>query len=223
MRPSVYIETTIPASTSRGVRSRRMVARRHWTRDWWDNHRSSYEYELLTSDAVADELERGDFPNRNEALALIQDLPLLEVSRAVADTVGAYVAHYVMPADPAGDGCGVRRWRGAEMPLYKGFCEVVPRPRASRPHRAGGPASPENGTSPREAGVPSASVDGRSAAGGTPYCKAGGTPASDRTRRSQGTWIPAFAGMTAPRSRERSGQSRCPRSQDAPVPRKDRK
>ena len=28
---------------------------------------------------------------------------MLEVSRAVADTVGAYVAHYVMPADPAGD------------------------------------------------------------------------------------------------------------------------
>ena len=32
-----------------------------------------------------------------------KDLPLLEVSRAVADTVGAYVSHYVMPADSAGD------------------------------------------------------------------------------------------------------------------------
>ena len=101
MRSSVYIETTIPSFYFEGRPEPEMVARRHWTRDWWDNHRSSYE--LLTSDAVADELERGDFPSRNEALALIQDLPLLEVSRAVADTVGAYVTRYVMPADPAGD------------------------------------------------------------------------------------------------------------------------
>ena len=52
---------------------------------------------------MVDELERGDFPNRDGALALIRDLPLLEVSRAAADTVSAYVSHYVMPADPAGD------------------------------------------------------------------------------------------------------------------------
>ena len=97
----MYIETTIPSFYFEGRPEAEMVARREWTRDWWGNHRSSYE--LVTSDAVADELERGDFPSRDEALALIQDLPLLDVSQAVADTVEAYVAHYVMPADPAGD------------------------------------------------------------------------------------------------------------------------
>ena len=101
MRPSVYIETTIPSFYFEIRPEPEMAARRCWTRDWWDNHRSSYE--LLTSDAVVDELERGDFPNRNEALALLGNLPLLEVSRAVADTVSAYISHSLMPADPAGD------------------------------------------------------------------------------------------------------------------------
>ena len=101
MRPSVYVETTIPSFYFEGRSEPEMVARRHWTRDWWDNRGSSYE--LLTSDAVADELGRGDFPNKNEALALIEDLPWLEVSSAAADTVSTYISHHVMPADPAGD------------------------------------------------------------------------------------------------------------------------
>ena len=33
----------------------------------------------------------------------IEDLPWLEVSPAVADTVSTYISHHVMPADPAGD------------------------------------------------------------------------------------------------------------------------
>ena len=43
MRPSVYIETTIPSFYFEGRPEPEMAARRHWTRDWWDNHRSSYE------------------------------------------------------------------------------------------------------------------------------------------------------------------------------------
>ena len=66
MRPSVYIETTIHSFYFDGWPELEMVVRREWTRDWWDNHRSSYD--LATSDAVADELERGAFPNRNEVL-----------------------------------------------------------------------------------------------------------------------------------------------------------
>ena len=101
MNPSVYIETTIPSFYFEERPEPEMVARRRWTREWWDNHRSNYE--LLTSGAVADELERGDFPNQNEALALIQGLPLVEIPQAVADTVSSYILHHVMPADPAGD------------------------------------------------------------------------------------------------------------------------
>ena len=47
MKPSVYIETTIPSFYFESRPEPEMVARRQWTRDWWDNHRSNYE--LLTS------------------------------------------------------------------------------------------------------------------------------------------------------------------------------
>ena len=50
MRPSVYIETTIPSFYFEGCLEPEMVARREWTRDWWDNHHSSYD--LAMSDAV---------------------------------------------------------------------------------------------------------------------------------------------------------------------------
>ena len=101
MRPVVYIETTIPSFYFEPRTEPEMVARREWTRDWWDNHGSNYE--LLTSEAVVDELERGDFAGREDALALIKDLPLLEIEQAIADTVTAYISHHVMPAEPAGD------------------------------------------------------------------------------------------------------------------------
>ncbi len=51
------------------------------------------------------------------------------------------------------------------------------------------PRIPLPGWPPGSAGVPPASADRRSAAGGPPPCKAGGTPASVRTRRSQGSGI----------------------------------
>lgn len=78
-----------------------MVARRAWTREWWDGHHK--DYELFTSDAVIDELERGDFPNKDEALSLVKDLPTLEINQPVIDAVSAYISHHLMPADPTGD------------------------------------------------------------------------------------------------------------------------
>lgn len=101
MKPSVYIETTIPSFYHEIRTDADMIARRDWTRDWWDNCRSNFE--LFTSDAVIDELERGDFPIKKDAISLLKDIPLLEIDQAIADTVAAYISHQVMPADPAGD------------------------------------------------------------------------------------------------------------------------
>lgn len=101
MKPTVYIETTIPSFYYEVRTDAEMVARRQWTRDWWDNHRSNYE--LFTSEAVVDELERGEFPSKEDALTLIEDLPILEIDREIAETVTAYISYRVMPVDPVGD------------------------------------------------------------------------------------------------------------------------
>jgi hypothetical protein len=100
-RPRVYIETTIPSfyhSTRTGTAS---LARRDWTRRWWDSAEDVYE--RVTSDAVLEELRDGEYPTRAAALDLVQDLPLLEITPAVAEIVDAYFRHRLMPVDPTGD------------------------------------------------------------------------------------------------------------------------
>ena len=101
MKSSVYIETTIPSFYHEVRTEPDMAARRAWTREWWDDHRK--EYDLFISDAVIDELERGEFPNKDQALLLVKDLPTLEINQPVIDTVSAYISHHLMPADPTGD------------------------------------------------------------------------------------------------------------------------
>ena len=78
-----------------------MVARRAWTREWWAV--ATERYDLVTSPAVIDELERGEYPSRDECLKLVERLELLEITPAVLDVVDTYISRHVMPADPAGD------------------------------------------------------------------------------------------------------------------------
>lgn len=100
-RPRIYVETSIPSffhTTREGAASQ---ARRAWTRQWWQE--ALDRYELLTSEAVVSELRDGAYPSRAEALDLVSDLPLVEITPAVAEIVEAYVRHRLMPADPTGD------------------------------------------------------------------------------------------------------------------------
>ena len=101
MKARVYIETSVPSFYYEVRSEPDMVARRQWTREWWDEHRT--DYELFTSEAVIDELEKGAFPQKDDALSLIERLPLLDIEEPIADIVRAYLDHHVMPADPAGD------------------------------------------------------------------------------------------------------------------------
>ena len=101
MPKRVYIETTIPSFYFETRSDADMVARREWTRRWWQG--ASARYESVTSVAVVDELTRGDFPAREDCLRLIEKLPLVPIEHAVAEIVEAYVARNVMPRDPVGD------------------------------------------------------------------------------------------------------------------------
>ena len=100
-KPWVYVETTIPSFYHEERTAPGIVARREWTRQWWDV--APDRYELFTSPAVLDELA-GDIPERSaKRLALIHDLPLLPVESSIAEIVEAYIRHKLMPADPGGD------------------------------------------------------------------------------------------------------------------------
>ena len=99
--PKVYIETTIPSFYHEVRTEPEMLARRLWTREWWGEHRLAYG--LVTSDAVVDELERGDHPVVEKALSLIEPVDLLPIGTEVTDIVAAYIRHRLMPDDPLGD------------------------------------------------------------------------------------------------------------------------
>jgi len=100
-KPRVYVETTIPSFYHTTRTSAFCLARREWTRRWWDDHGS--EFERVTSRAVFDELSRGNYPSRDAALALIRDLPRLQTSPAIRDILATYFRNRLMPADPGGD------------------------------------------------------------------------------------------------------------------------
>ena len=99
--PKVYIETSIPSFYYATRTDPEAVARKNWTQHWWDFKRSTYD--IFTSEAVLDELERGDYPSQNEALALLARVPVLVVEVPVLEIVESYIRWSVMPADPTGD------------------------------------------------------------------------------------------------------------------------
>jgi hypothetical protein len=101
MSKTVYIETSIPSFFYEARAEPEMVARREWTRQWWAA--ATERYDLVTSPAVIDELERGGYPSRDDCLKLVDRLAVLEITREVLDVVDTYIARHVMPADPAGD------------------------------------------------------------------------------------------------------------------------
>lgn len=78
-----------------------MVARRDWTRKFWDV--ASKDYSLLTSVAVLEELDRGDFPNKQVAINLVMSLPLLPAPDEILEIVETYINQKLMPSDPRGD------------------------------------------------------------------------------------------------------------------------
>ena len=82
--PKVYIETTIPSFYYEVRSEPDMVARKDWTRTWLDHRRHAYE--LVTSEAVLDELAFGEYPFRDEALALVENLPLVSIEPSIQDT-----------------------------------------------------------------------------------------------------------------------------------------
>lgn len=77
------------------------MARRDWTRAWWDS--ASERYELVVSVPVIDELEEGSHPNKAAVLDLVADLRIVPVPEEAEEVVRFYIDHQLMPRDVTGD------------------------------------------------------------------------------------------------------------------------
>ena len=101
MKQTVYLETSIPSFYHEVRTEPEMVARKEWTRQWWDNYHDRYI--LVTSEVVLDELNNGDYPNKAKSVELLAAIPLVPVEIPVIEIVQAYIQHKIMPNDPVGD------------------------------------------------------------------------------------------------------------------------
>jgi predicted nucleic acid-binding protein len=100
MKPRVYVETTIPSFFYTGHRSADAIARRDWTRQWWDHESAAFE--LVTSLAVHVELNLGIRHAKNR-IALIATLPILAITDEIYETAQMSIEQKAMPADINGD------------------------------------------------------------------------------------------------------------------------
>ena len=97
----IYIETTIPSFYYEVRTDAINVARRLWTRQWYDIAIASDE--CVTSAAVLQELQRGDFPGKTDAIAMITRLTAIAITDEVLLIVDEYIKRQLMPKDPSGD------------------------------------------------------------------------------------------------------------------------
>jgi predicted nucleic acid-binding protein len=96
MKPSVYVETTIPSFlVSRTSPVIVTAARQIATRRWWEKKRGKYE--LYISSVVQEEIGRGDSQYAEQRLSLIADLPRLAVTDEVVSLARELFAHLGLP------------------------------------------------------------------------------------------------------------------------------
>jgi predicted nucleic acid-binding protein len=97
----VYIETSIPSFFYETRDTPEMMARRNWTREWWN--KSTFDCELITSDGVIEELKAGDFPSQQKAIQLLADIPKVDVPDEISNIIDVYINNHLMPKERLGD------------------------------------------------------------------------------------------------------------------------
>ena len=98
----MYIETTIPSYlTARPSRDLVQAARQQLTREWWETERRHYD--LCISQMVLDEVAAGDAEAAQRRLAVIADLPLLDLTLAVEALAEKIMQSGLLPASASRD------------------------------------------------------------------------------------------------------------------------
>ncbi len=96
MKPSVYIETTIPGYlVARPSRDVVLAGHQQITHEWWQNSRPNHE--LFISDYVIKEVSRGDSVMAQQRLSVIQGIPLLPNSIETEDLARDLISRLNLP------------------------------------------------------------------------------------------------------------------------------
>ena len=100
---TVYIETSIIGyMTARSSDAIIFLARQQLTRQWWTDQRTKLD--LVTSQLVIDEAGSGDPTAAQERLALLDDVPLLDIQHPdVQMLADKLIANHLLPEKAAAD------------------------------------------------------------------------------------------------------------------------
>ncbi len=100
---TVYIETSIIGyMTARSSDTVIFLARQQLTREWWADQRSKYD--VFTSQLVIDEASAGDPTAARDRLALLDDIPLLDIQHSdVQPLADMLITNHLLPEKASAD------------------------------------------------------------------------------------------------------------------------
>ena len=96
MRETIYIETSVIGYlTARSTKNLIIAANIEITRDWWEFRRN--DFILYTSEAVLDEVAKGDTAIASQRLEILREFPLLALNQAVQGLAAQFLIHSNLP------------------------------------------------------------------------------------------------------------------------------
>ena len=96
MSESVYIETSVIGYlTARSTNNLIIAANIEITRDWWEFRRN--DFILYTSEAVVDEVAKGDIAIASQRLEILRDFPLLALNQSVQGLAVQFLTRSNLP------------------------------------------------------------------------------------------------------------------------------
>jgi hypothetical protein len=102
MKPTLYMETTIPSYlTSRPSRDLIIAGHQQITREWWEKRRTGFD--IYISQFVVDEVSAGNPAAARERLRAIKGLALLDITPEVGTLAAGILASGVIPERAAAD------------------------------------------------------------------------------------------------------------------------
>jgi predicted nucleic acid-binding protein len=97
MKPSVYIETSVPSYyASRDSRDLIVLAHQQITRAWWDTRLP--DFRAYVSPVVIEEAREGDPAEARKRLAVLGQFEILEANETVEVLAARYLAELHLPA-----------------------------------------------------------------------------------------------------------------------------
>jgi hypothetical protein len=102
MRPTLYIETTIPSYlAARSTRDPLVAGQQRATKQWWRMRRSHFD--VFTSQFVINEVAAGQHAMATKRLQFLHDVPRLDVTLETDNFARSILKHNLLPAKAAVD------------------------------------------------------------------------------------------------------------------------